>query len=102
MKRTFLAVMIFALPFFLTGARPSSAAELTTRIDESVVAVRKLEKVVPAPPTNDSEFLRRTYLDLCGKILSFEEATAFLNDTVADKREKLIDRLLDDPRFAQH
>ena len=54
MKRTFLAVMIFALPVFLTGSRPSSAAELTTRIDESVVAVWKREKVVPAPPTNDS------------------------------------------------
>ncbi|MBE85237.1 MAG: hypothetical protein CME21_21995 [Gemmatimonadetes bacterium] len=46
--------------------------------------------------------MRRDYLDLCGTILSFEEATAFLNDTVADKREKLIDRLLDDPQFAQH
>jgi len=102
MKRTLLAVAIAALPVLLAGARLSSAAELTARIDESVAAVWKREKVSPAPPTNDSEFLRRVYLDLCGTIPRGDEATAFLNDTTVDKREKLIDRLLDDPRFAQH
>jgi hypothetical protein len=41
------------------------------------------------------------YLDLIGVIPTADEAAAFLDDTTTDKRSKLIDNLLDDPRFAE-
>lgn len=47
-----------------------------------------------AAHTPDAEFLRRIYLDLAGRIPNVEEARAFLADTDAAKREKLIDKLL--------
>lgn len=47
-----------------------------------------------APLASDAEFHRRAYLDLAGRVPSVEETKAFLTDTSADKREKLIDRLL--------
>ncbi|MBC8288974.1 MAG: DUF1549 domain-containing protein [Planctomycetes bacterium] len=97
MKRTLLSATAL-----LFASLPARSADLTAKIDESVAAVWKRENVAPAPPTDDSEFLRRVHLDLCGTIPSFAETTAFLNDTTPDKREKLVDRLLDDPRFAQH
>lgn len=56
----------------------------------------------PVAPADDAEFLRRATLDLHGIIPTAEEARAFLNDTAADKRIQLIDRLLDSPRFARH
>src|SRR5262249_40914393 len=53
-----------------------------------------------APRASDTTCLRRVYLDLVGTVPSYEETTAFLKDTDPKKREKLIDNLLDDPRFA--
>jgi hypothetical protein len=47
-----------------------------------------------ADSASDAEFHRRIYLDLAGRVPSVEETRAFLADTAADKREKLIDRLL--------
>ena len=52
----------------------------------------------------DSEFLRRTYLDLAGRIPSAEEARRFLADASPLKRTSLIDALLagsDYPRRMQ-
>jgi hypothetical protein len=78
------------------------AAMLATRIDE-LVAARWAEKgVKPAAPSDDAEFLRRVYLDLAGRIPRVSEARAFLEDTAADKRLRLIDRLLESPYYVGH
>lgn len=53
-------------------------------------------------PLNDAAFLRRAYLDVVGLVPTEAEALAFLQDRSADKREKLIDKLLADPRRADH
>ena len=71
-------------------------------IDARVQAVWKREKIEPAKPAGDAEFLRRVYLDLLGSIPTVEETIAFLDSKKPDKREKLVDLLLEDPRFAQH
>ncbi|MDW8223835.1 MAG: DUF1549 and DUF1553 domain-containing protein, partial [Gemmatales bacterium] len=55
-----------------------------------------------APLADDATFLRRIYLDLVGTIPSAEEVQVFLRDYDPDKRAKWIDRLLADPRYAQH
>lgn len=54
------------------------------------------------PPADDLAFLRRVTLDTVGVVPSPEEVRAFLADTSPDKRTKLIDRLLADPRWADH
>ena len=53
----------------------------------------------PSPPCDDATFLRRVTVDLCGRLPTAAEARAFLADTAADKRAKLIDRLLDSPDY---
>jgi len=75
---------------------------LRDAIDAEVRAGWEGEKITPAKPGSDAEFLRRVYLDLAGTIPTFEETGAFLDSQDPDKRAKLIDRLLADPRFAQH
>lgn len=50
--------------------------------------------------TTDEEFLRRVFLDLVGTVPSVAESRAFLADRSPDKRTKLIDTLLADPRWA--
>ncbi len=53
----------------------------------------------PAPVADDTQFLRRVYLDLLGRIPSPQEARAFLADQSADKRARLIEQLLAAPEF---
>ena len=49
----------------------------------------------PAKPATDEEYLRRAYLDLLGRIPDVQEARAFLQTKETDKREKLVDYLLE-------
>jgi hypothetical protein len=94
-----LAVMVFA---GRTVAGPPDPSELAARIDRRLETRWQAEKVRPAPPADDAEFLRRACLDITGRIPRPADVHAFLADQSPDKRRKLIDRLLDDPRFAVH
>jgi hypothetical protein len=60
------------------------------------------EQVARPPIVGDAAFLRRAYLDTLGVPPTETEARAFLTDTAADKRARLIDQLLADPRGADH
>ncbi len=56
---------------------------------------REMQMCVPNEMTNDFQFLRRIYLDVAGRIPTYDEAEAFLNDRAPNKRAVLIDKLLD-------
>ena len=88
----------------VTVLMPSLLADEPLRhvIDHEIAAAWEREKIAPAPPAGDAEFLRRVYLDLVGVIPTYDETAAFLADASSDKRQQLIDRLLEDPRYAQH
>lgn len=83
---------------------PTRAADLTLRgvIDAELQKVWEREKVSPAEAADDAAFLRRVHLDLTGLIPDYATTASFLADADPDKRAKLVDRLLDDPRYAQH
>jgi mono/diheme cytochrome c family protein len=51
---------------------------------------------------NDYAFIRRVYLDTVGVVPTADEVRAFVKDQSPDKRAKLIDKLLADPRWADH
>src|SRR5579884_2955013 len=93
-----------ALAGVLLGPHPGRAEERPLRqlIDAEVRAAWQRENVTPAGPADDATFLRRVSLDLAGAIPSYDEARTFLADADPHKREKLIDRLLADPRYAAH
>lgn len=92
--------IVFLLSLWLTTT--VAAAELRSVIDEHVRAVWQREKITPARAATDAEFLRRVYLDLCGSVPTYDETVSFLSDAAPNKRAALVDRLLDDPRYAQH
>lgn len=56
----------------------------------------------PSELCTDAEFLRRASLDAIGVLPTPEQARAFLADADLAKRDKLIERLLADPRYADH
>ena len=79
----------------------SSAQEQPLRqtIDTEIKKAWQAEKITPAGRSSDAVFLRRIYLDFVGVVPTYVETTAFLKDADPKKREKLIDKLLADPRF---
>ena len=56
----------------------------------------------PTPLADDLVFLRRVTLDTVGVTPTEEEITAFLRESPKTRRASVIDRLLDDERWADH
>jgi hypothetical protein len=71
-------------------------------IDPLVYARHKKLGIAPSEPCGGSEFIRRASLDAIGALPTAEEVRAFLDDPDPKRREKLIDRLLADPRYGDH
>ena len=74
----------------IAASRHPTAAELT------------VTELLPLTVTDDLAFLRRVTLDTVGVIPGLTEIAAFQADGATNKRSKVIDRLLRDPRWADH
>jgi hypothetical protein len=83
-------------------AKGHDAKALAHKVDQLLAERWTRAGIEPVPQADDAEFLRRIYLDLAGRIPSVAEAREFLADTRADRREKLVDKLLASPRYAMH
>ena len=68
-------------------------------IDSYIFADFKKNKITPAAPTTDWEFIRRVTLDLTGRIPAPDRVLSFVADTSTDKRTQLIDELLAKPEW---
>lgn len=79
--------------------RGTAAEPLHARIDALIEAKARADGVALGPAANDAEFLRRVHLDLVGTVPTVAVARAFLADSAADKRARLISRLLADQRY---
>lgn len=55
----------------------------------------------PSPEANRTVLARRVFIDLTGLPPTFEELSRFLNDSSPQAYEKLVDRLLDSPRYGE-
>jgi len=86
--------------------RPMAAAatgEIERRnfIDEHIFGRIEQDGVPHSPLVGDREFLRRVYIDLVGRIPRLEETLGFERDASADKRDVLIDQLIDSEEFVE-
>ena len=90
------------LPAWAQAPGKDDYLALAAKIDRHIGEAWAKAKVAPAAPADDAEFLRRVSLDLGGQIPSVAEARAFLDDTSADKRRRLVERLLASPRYVAH
>ena len=70
-------------------------------IDRFVLSRLERAGLSPAPPAEKSVLLRRVTYDLTGLPPTPEEMAAFLADASADAYAKVVDRLLDSPRYGE-
>ena len=68
-------------------------------IDEQIFAKLERFQLVPSELSDDAEFLRRVCLDIIGTLPPPHRVREFLNDPDPDKRDKLIEILLDSPEY---
>jgi hypothetical protein len=101
-----VAVLCLAL---LAQAAPAAAppAEdpvtvLARAIDQHVALDLKEKGAEAAPLADDHEFVRRVYLDLAGRIPRVSEVRAFVDDRKADKRRRLVAKLLESNTYVNH
>lgn len=107
-----MRTLLLGLTFTLLAAPAAkadalSSAKVALRVDSLLaeeIAAAGSEADASSPPplgqlVDDETFLRRVTFDLVGQPPSPEEITAFSLDTSADKRAKLVHRLLADPRY---
>ena len=69
-------------------------------VDRFVWDKLELLGIPPSDLATESEFLRRVYLDTIGTLPTADEARVFLQNSNPQKREELIDRLLERPEYA--
>jgi hypothetical protein len=84
------------------GADVGQLPEPANLIDEAVFGKLKVLGIPPSQLADDATFMRRVYIDICGTLPTAEEADKFLADADPHKRDKLIDKLLDSPEYADY
>ncbi len=89
-----LAFLVDRPGFVWQGGEPQGT------IDTLVFTKLKSLQTNPSPLCNDSVFVRRAFLDAIGRLPEPLEAREFLESTDPAKRDRLVDRLVERPEFA--
>lgn len=93
-------VSVFRATVPRPGAKVASAFTPLNLVDQHTSAKWAELNIAPSEKVSDELFIRRATLDIAGLLPTAAEMKAFLADTSADKRTKLIDRLLASPGYA--
>jgi hypothetical protein len=100
-----------ALPFVrdtehaLVVAEKLNALEQTlgdAAIDRLLLQQWRRLGIVPSGLADDTAFLRRVSIDICGTLPTVDEINAYVSENRPDKRQRLIDRLLDRSEYASY
>ncbi len=84
------------------ASSPVRSETVIARIGEELQSRWKALGLQPSARADDSEWLRRVYLDIIGRVPTVDEAQAFLADKREQKRETLVDELLNNTGYARN
>ncbi len=84
------------------GADVGNIPESKNLVDAAVFNKLKVLGIPPSAPADDATFLRRVSVDITGTLPTEQQVREFLADADPAKRDKLIDRLIDSPSYADH
>jgi hypothetical protein len=84
------------------GAKVKALPVERNLVDRAVFGKLKVLGIPSSQPADDATFLRRVSIDITGTTPNEREVTAFLANRDPAKRNKLIDRLVDSPSYADN
>ena len=79
-----------------------TASDTAVMIDKIIYDNLVKTKTRPNETTNDEEFVRRVYLDIVGRIPNLQETRDFIASSDPNKRNLLIDQLLESDGYKAH
>jgi hypothetical protein len=94
-----MRLFCFLTIFFSAFALAETPEE---KIDALIEADLKRQGLQPNPKIDDAAFLRRSHLNIAGRIPTIEEAEEFHSSEYPNKRERLIQQLLDSDAHVSH
>ncbi|MBT3469616.1 MAG: DUF1553 domain-containing protein [Opitutae bacterium] len=111
-----LVLVLFSFPFSLLASEhwslqplkdpvlPELSVDYNIRNPIDLFILKKLNSVNlrPAPEASREVLIRRVSFTLTGLPPSFDETQHFVNDSRPDYYERLVDRLLESPRYGEH
>lgn len=74
----------------------------TSYIDELIVRELRKKRLQPTPAVDSNTFIRRLYLTTIGRIPTQHELLEYLNDRDPNKKDKIIQKLLNSPGYVNH
>lgn len=80
---------------------PKNLAEVGKTIDDLIATETSDKDLLKAGQIDDNAYLRRVTVDIIGRIPTYEEIVEFNEWPADERREKLVNKLLDDPRYAE-
>ena len=96
-----LAALLLTSPAHCADLLPASRP-IHDAIDHYVGLPLEENKIQPAPLADDATLLRRLTLDLVGRIPTVAELEAYVRSTEADKKARVVDRLMASSGFLRH
>ncbi len=98
-----VTLSLLALMSSARAASPSQAAlpPQVEKINTAISQVWKEYDLKPSPVEEEAKWCRRVFLDVIGRIPSYDEMQEFLKDKSNDKKLNLVNRLLNDDRYTE-
>jgi hypothetical protein len=81
---------------------PEYSFEPRTLVDRHTLNKWRQLGIVPSELCTDEQFIRRVSLDVTGTLPTPAQVRAFLDDKAADKRDRLVDRLVDSTEYSYY
>lgn len=100
--RLSIATLLCALATYgVAGAASPTLAPQVAEINAMIEQQWRDYEIKPAPDVADPQWCRRVFLDVIGRIPSVAELKEFSEDGSSDRRQRLLERLLEDDRYAE-
>ena len=99
-----ISALIVTLVFSCVSlnAEADSFEDAIKKIDSLVVTDLQKHNLKPNQPVTDDQFVRRIYLDVIGRVPTTGELNNFLTDSSPNRRENLINQLLESSGHRSH
>lgn len=81
---------------------PAPQPQIVAFINQELQRGWTANQIEPSATAEDTEWIRRVYLDIVGHIPTATQVQQFVSDRRRDKRSRLIDSLLDDPDYVRN